>query len=55
MADKITKNEMGGAYGTYGVEQKYMQGLSGETWGPRPRRRKEDNIRRWDVEARTGL
>jgi len=55
MDDKITKNGMGGAYGTYGGEQKFIQGLSGETWEPWPRSRWEENIRRWDVEIRTGM
>ena len=30
-SDKIKENEMGGACGTYGGEQKFVQGFGGET------------------------
>ena len=47
--DKIEKNEMGCACGTYGGEERHMQGLVGkpEGKGPlgRPRHRWEDNIK----------
>ena len=29
---KIKKNEMGGACGTYGGEERRVQGFGGETW-----------------------
>jgi hypothetical protein len=29
--DKIKENEMGGACGTYGEEERYIQGFDGET------------------------
>jgi len=29
--DKIEKNEMGGAYSAYGVEERRIQGFGGET------------------------
>jgi hypothetical protein len=29
--DKIEKNEMGGAYGTYGVEERCILGFGGES------------------------
>jgi hypothetical protein len=29
--DKIDKNEMGGACGTYGGEERFIQGFGGET------------------------
>ena len=49
MGDKIKKNEMGGACGTYGGRERCAQGFSGETEGKRPlgrpRRRWEDNIK----------
>jgi hypothetical protein len=31
--DKIEKNEMGGAYSSYGGEERCVQGSGGETWG----------------------
>ena len=31
--DKIEKNEMGGACGTYGGREMCAQGFGGETWG----------------------
>jgi len=31
VSDKIKKNEMGGAYGTYGGGQRRVQGFGGET------------------------
>ena len=40
---------MGGAWSTYGGEERCMQGIGGETWGKeplgRPRHRWEDNIK----------
>jgi len=32
-SDKIEWNEMGGAYSTYGGEERRIQGFGGETWG----------------------
>jgi hypothetical protein len=29
--DQIKKNEMGGAHGTYGGEERHIQGFGGET------------------------
>jgi hypothetical protein len=57
------KIEMGGVCSTHGGEQKWTQGLSGETEGKRSlrrvRHRWEDNIkmiiRKWDVGTWTGL
>jgi hypothetical protein len=47
--DKIEKNEMGGAYRTYGEVQRRIPGFGGEPEGKRPlgrpRRRWEDNIK----------
>ena len=52
---------MGRAYGVYGVEERHIQGFSGESWKAegkrplgRPRHRWEDNIK-WDVGLWTGL
>jgi len=43
------KNEMGRACGTYGRQEKSIQGFGGDTWGKRPlgrpRNRWEDNIK----------
>ena len=33
MIDKIKKNEMGGACGTYGGRERCAEGFGGETWG----------------------
>ena len=48
-SDQIEKNEMGGACGTYGGEERCIQGLGGrlEKKKPlgRPRHRWEDNIK----------
>jgi hypothetical protein len=33
LGDRIKKNEMGGACGTYGGEERCIQGYAGETWG----------------------
>ena len=32
MGDQVKKNEMGGARGTYGGEERCIQGADGETW-----------------------
>ena len=34
--DQIEKNEMGEACGTYGGEEKCIQGFGGDTWGKEP-------------------
>jgi len=31
--DEIKEDEMGGACGTYGGQDRYIQGFRGETWG----------------------
>ena len=40
---------MGGAFSTYGEEERRIRGFGGGTWGKRPlgrpRRRREDNIK----------
>jgi hypothetical protein len=47
--DQMKKNEMDGACGTYGGQERCLQGFGGETLGKeplgRPRRRWEDNIK----------
>jgi len=44
----MENNEIGGAWSTYGGEERHMQSIGGETWGKepfgRPRHRWEDNI-----------
>ena len=45
----ISKQQKGGACGTYGRRERRVQDFGGETWGKeplgRPRRRREDNIK----------
>ena len=52
------KNEMDGACGAYGAEERRKQGFSGETEGKRPlgrpRRRWEDNIKMGHQEVGCG-
>jgi hypothetical protein len=33
LGDQIKKNKMGGAFGTYGRQKRYMEGFGVETWG----------------------
>ena len=55
--DQIRKNEMGGACGTHGGQEKCIQGYCGKADGLRPRGRWDDNTKMdlWDGKARTGL
>jgi hypothetical protein len=50
---KIEKNEMGGACSAYGRERSVYRVLVAKPEGKRPvgrpRRRKEENIQKWDV------
>jgi hypothetical protein len=49
LADEIKKNEMGGTRGTYGREDRYIQGFGGESLGKETtyntRHRQEYNIK----------
>ena len=57
LGDQLKKNEMGGACGTHGGQEKCIQGYCGRADGKRPGGRWDDNTKMdlWDAEARTGL
>jgi hypothetical protein len=58
VGDKIEKNEMVGNVARMGEDRSMYRVLVGKPEGKRPlgrpRHRREDNIRNWDVGVRTG-
>jgi hypothetical protein len=52
---QIEKNEMGGAWSTYGRQERYIHGFGGETHLEDGRMKFKRVFKKWDGEAWTGL